>query len=153
MGLITRDLAEKGLAPDPGSIVIRAAVAGTGVQPSDIEIDVNVSWVGIPAQDDGEPSSSPARPRRSAAADADVQVPPADLLDEAPSLSGRPHVAFGSMADSPGPGEVGVNDVTAASRGILQAGGEGPFSRARVTRRLSDNESAEWPGNPPPRGR
>lgn len=152
MNLIAKDLADKGLAPDPASMEVWACIDGARVSTKEIEVEVNVSWVGIPTRADDGPPRARAR-REPAATDANTGTPPADLLDEAPPLSGRPHVTFGSIADSPGPGEVGINDVTAASREVLQAGGEGPFSKARVARRLSDDESFEWPGNSPDRRR
>lgn len=144
MGLIEKDLLEKGLVPDPGSIVIRTfgsdSTSDGEVREPRVEIDVNVSWVGISAQNDDEPSLPPARPRRSATPNVDV-VPSTDLLDEAPRPGAAPAL------------EIGIDEVTAASTKIARAGGAGPFAPERVKRRLSQDESYEWPGNLSPRGR
>ncbi len=148
MGLITKDLADKGLAPDPRTVEIRAAVADTEVKPTWIEIDVNVSWVGIPSQDD-DASAQRVRARRALELGADVQPPRQDLLDEAPSPRGRPTVVLGDVGE---PSDT-VEDVTAASTRIIRSGGSGPFAPERVKRRLLDDESTEWPGNSPARGR
>jgi hypothetical protein len=141
MNLIAKDLADKGLAPDPGSIVIRAIVAGTEVRPSGVEIDVNVSWVGISAQDDGESPAPRARLRRAPEPDVDVHAPPPDLLDEAPRPGAAPAL------------EIGIDEVTAAGAKIARTGGAGPFAPERVKRRLSQDESYDWPSSSSPRGR
>lgn len=142
IGLITRDLADKGLVPDPGSMKIRAVVAETAVFPSDIEIDVNVSWVGIPAQDDDDDPSPPrARARRVSGPDTDIDPPSHDLLDEAPQPGVAPAL------------EIGIDDVTAASAKIARSSGTGPFAPERVKRRLMNDESTDWPGSPPSRRR
>ena len=93
MGLISRDLLEKGLAPDPESIVIRAQTMQStevDLRVPRIEIDVNVSWVGI-ASDNNEPSTPPVRPRRPAPPDTDVPVPPADLRLRKTQYQVAPH--------------------------------------------------------------
>jgi hypothetical protein len=133
MGLITRDLAEKGLAPDPGSVVIRAAVAGVQVLPSDIDIDVNVSWVGVivPA---GPPSAVLTTITHHGGRE--LSEPPAvlrDLFDEAPEPGAGPAIEIGS--------------VTTASEQLTRST-SGPFAPDKVKRRLTglDGESAEYPG-------
>lgn len=141
MNLITKDLADKGLAPDPGSIEIWARIDGARVSTKEIEVEVNVSWVGIPAQDDGESTPPRARARRVPEPDADVLPPLQDLLDEAPPPGAAPAL------------EIGFDDITSASAKIARSGGAGPFAPERVKRRLTDGESTEWPGSPPPRGR
>ncbi len=145
MGLITRDLLEKGLVPDPGSIVIRTfscdPTSDGEVREPRVEIDVNVSWVGIPAQDDSESPALRSRQRRVSAPDVDDEPPPQDLLDEAPRPGVTPAL------------EIGIDAVAAAGAKIARAGGAGPFAPERVKRRLTDGESTEWPGSPPSRGR
>lgn len=144
MNLITRDLADKGLAPDPGSMEIWTKIDGARVSTKEIEVEVNVSWVGIPAQGDGDPT--PTSPRLRARRvpdpepDTDTEQAP-DLLDEAP----RPGTADAL--------EIGIDDVTAASAKITRSGGEGPFAPKRVKRRLMNDESTDWPGNPRSGGR
>lgn len=141
MNLITKDLAEKGLAPDSASMEIWACVDGARISTKEIEIEVNVSWVGIPAQDDSEPPALRPRQRRVSAPDVDDEPPPQDLLDEAPRPGVTPAL------------EIGINDITAAGAKIARAGGTGPFTPERVKRRLTDGESTEWPGSSPSRGR
>jgi hypothetical protein len=140
MNLIAKDLADKGLAPDPGSIEIWARIDGARVPTKEIEVEVNVSWVGIPPQDD-EPSPPRARARRVPEPDVDSEPESQDLLDEAPRPGAAPAL------------EIGIDDVTAASAKISRSGGAGPFAPERVKRRLMNDESTEWPGSPPPRGR
>lgn len=131
MGLIARELAEKGLVPDLENIVIRAAVAGTEVLPSSIEIDVNVSWVGVAAPA-GIPSVArsavPVPGRRDTE---DRPAVPRDLLDEAPEPGVRP----------------AIDIVTAASQEIVGSF-TGPFSPDKVRKRVTslEGESTEYPG-------
>lgn len=148
MNLITKDLAEKGLAPDGGSIETWARIDGARVSTKEIEIEVSVSWVGIPSQGVGEPPAPRTRVRRAPEPDADVQPAPQDLLDEAPSPRNRPVRVIGDeeLPDT-------VEDITEASTKIVRSGGAGPFAPERVRHRLSDDESTEWPGSPPTRGR
>lgn len=141
MNLITKDLADKGLAPDPGSIEIWARIDGARVSTKEIEVEVNVSWVGFPAQNDDAPPQLRARARHVPESDADLEPPSHDLLDEAP----RPGVAPAL--------EIGIDDVTAASAKIARSGGAGPFAPERVKRRLMNEESTDWPGNPRSGGR
>lgn len=148
MNLITRDLADKGLAPDSGSIEIWAQVGGARVSAKEIEVEVNVSWVGTPVQDD-ESFVSRVRPLRTSDPDPKVDSAPSDLLDEAPSPRNRPVLTIGEAEDPPGT----VEDITTAGAKIARAGGAGPFDPVRVRKRLSADETTEWPGNTPPRGR
>lgn len=146
MNLIAKDLAEKGLAPDPASVEIWARVDGgndTRVHVRDLEVEINVSWVGIPTtDDDSEPPAARPRARRVPTPDFDeAPFPPQDLLDEAPRPGAAPAL------------EIGIDDVTAAGARIARAGGAGPFAPERVKRRLADGESTEWPGSPLVRGR
>lgn len=135
MGLITRDLEEKGLEPDPASVEIWVRVDGVRVKVTEIEIEANVSWVGIP-------STTRLRNRRVAEFQSNVEAQSGsqDLLDEAPRPGGGPVL------------EIGIDEVVAASTGLARSGGEGPFSPDRVKRRLADNESTDYPGTTP-RGR
>lgn len=149
MNLITKDLAEKGLAPDVGSIEIWALIDGVRISTKEIEIEVSVSWVGISSPGDGESSAMRIRTRRAPEPDADVQPTPRDLLDEAPSPHNRPMLVIGDIGEPP----TTVEDITAASTKIARSGGAGLFSPERVRRRLSDDESTEWPGTPPTKGR
>lgn len=139
MNLIAKDLADKGLAPDAASVEIWARIDGARVSTKEIEVEVSVSWVGTPTRGDGDPSSS--RPRHAPEQDTDIHAPPADLLDEAPRPGTAPAV------------EIGIDEVTAAGAKIARAGGAGPFAPERVKRRLSQDESFEWPGNAPDRRR
>lgn len=148
MNLIAKDLAEKGLAPDAGSIEVWARIDGARVSTNEVEIEVNVSWVGIPTPNDDPPASKP-RTRRVPEPEVSAPSAPQDLLDEAPSPRNRPTLAIGDIGEVPGT----VEDITTASTKIVRSGGAGPFSPERVRRRLSEDESTEWPGNPPPRGR
>lgn len=143
MLLLGRDLAAKDVSPDESTMEIRARLNdGTFVVVGALEIDVNVTWSGRAA----EPISAAVTTTDHA------PEPLRDLLDEAPSPKGRPTITFGDLANSPEPGEISINDVTAASRQIKDGGGEGPFSKTRVKRRLSSDvsmeESTEYPGNP-----
>ncbi len=147
MNLIAKDLADKGLAPDPGSIEIWACIDGARVSTKEIEVEVSVSWVGIPLHEDSPLSR--ARTHRVPDPDPDTQQAPKDLLDEAPSPRSKPVLAIGDIGE---PSET-VADITTASTRIARSGGPGPFAPERVNRRLSDDESTEWPGNPPARGR
>lgn len=155
IALITKDLADKGLALDLGTIEIRAkTVEGDtlgDVGPlREVEIDVNVSWVGIPASDDVaiSPSASARLAARKAGTQKTLEVEE-DLLDEAPSPRNRPVLAIGDIGEPPGT----VEDITTAGVKIARSGGAGPFAPERVKRRLSADETPEWPGNTPPRGR
>lgn len=143
MGLITRDLKEKGLSPDTASVTVWAVVDRVRICANAVEIEADVSWVGAPVQDDAKGATAQGRSRR------DPEVEP-DLLGEAPPLHNRPFVTFGDLA--PDPGEIGINDATTTSQQIVQGGGKGIFSPERVKRRLTDGESTEYPGTPP-RGR
>lgn len=147
MGLITRDLEEKGLEPDSASVEIWARVDGARISVKEIEIEANVSWVGVPAQEGSRGGSARSR-HREAEPDDDTMRAPADLLDEAPSPRNRPTLAIGDIGEPPGT----VEDITTASTKIARAGGAGPFSPDRVKRRLSDDESTDYPGTTP-RGR
>jgi len=121
IGLITKDLESKGLAPDPGSFVIRPDFPDAG----NFEVDVFVSGKSVPAVID------PFTGRR-APADSDpfVTPEPPDLLAEAPSPKDRP--------------VLDISDVV--SQGTAAAG-SGPFDPARVKGRpLLDGESIEYPG-------
>lgn len=129
MSLITRDLAEKGLAPDPGSVVVRVKSPTSNeinVQVECMEIDVNVSWVGVstpPVKLVGQEAPEPSKPR--------------DLLDEAPEPGVGPPVDIG--------------DVTAASQQLVRSS-DGPFSPDKVKKRTGrltglDGESFEYPGS------
>lgn len=133
MGLIARELSEKGLVHDPGSIVIRAAVAGTEVFPSDIEIDVNVSWVGVVAPAGLSSVARLAVPVPDGRDTEDRPAIPRDLLDEAPEPGVGPAIEIGN--------------VTSASQ-LLADSTAGPFSPARVKKRVTslDGESLEYPG-------
>jgi len=138
MGLITRDLEEKGLEPDSASVEIWVRVDGARISVKEIEIEANVSWSEVPMR---------SRHREPELND-DALSAPADLLDEAPSPRNRPTLAIGDIGEPPGT----VEDITAASTKIARAGGVGPFSPDRVKRRLSDDESTEYPSTTP-RGR
>lgn len=138
MGLITRDLEEKGLEPDSASVEIWARVDGARISVKEIEIEANVSWSGAPVR---------SRHREPDLND-DTALVPAGLLDEAPSPRNRPALAIGDIGEPSGT----VEDITATSTKIARAGGAGPFSPDRVKRRLSDDESTEYPGTTP-RGR
>lgn len=149
MNLIAKDLADKGLAPDPASIEIWACVDGARVSAKEIEVEVSVSWVGIPARVNSDPSSPRAHPRHAPGSDPEAETSPPDLLAEAPSPRNRPALAIGDIGEPPGT----VEDITAAGAKIARAGGAGPFAPERVRRRLSADETHEWPGNVPPGGR
>lgn len=149
MNLITKDLAEKGLAPDAESMEIWAYIDGVRVFTKEIEVDISVSWVGIPSQGDSEPPATRTHARRAPEPDADIQPRSRDLLDEAPSPRNRPALVIGDIGE---PSDT-VEDITAASAKIARSGGAGPFAPERVKHRLSDDESTEWPGTPPTRGR
>jgi hypothetical protein len=131
MDLITKNLAEKGLAPDPGTLVVRTREVAGGDFPVEVEIDVNVSWVGVP-----DTSPRPAQPASNLGAgryesEDRSSAPPRDLLDEAPEPGVGPAMEIGS--------------ITAISHEITRAN-PGPFSRERVTRALLDGETTEYPG-------
>lgn len=149
MNLLTKDLAEKGLAPDVGSIEVWAHIDEVRVSTKEIEIEVNVSWVGIPLRGDGELLATRTRARGVPEPDADVQSMSQDLLDEAPSPRNRPTLVIGDIGE---PSDT-VEDITAASTNIARSGGAGLFAPDRVRRRLSDDESTEWPGSLPTKGR
>jgi hypothetical protein len=135
MGLITRDLEEKGLAPDSASVEIWGRVDGARISVKEIEIEANVSWVGVPEQGDARAAAPRARNRREP--DLEAEPAPQDLLDEAPRPGGGPAL------------EIGIDEVTAASTRIARSGGPGPFSPERVKRRLTEGESTEYPGTTP----
>lgn len=141
MGLITRDLAEKGLAPDPGSVTVRTREVAGSDFPVEIEIDVNVSWVGVIVP------VSPLLAAHAAVPDLGRREPenhplvlPRGLLDEAPEPGVGPAIEIGN--------------VTAASQQLARTT-PGPFSPDKVKRRLTglDGESAEYPGPPRTGGR
>ncbi len=142
MSLITRDLEDKGLAPDLASVEIWAIIDGARVSATAIEIEANVSWVGVSGQADVKTSSMRSRGRRGPEPEEVPDAEPTlqDLLDEAPRPGGGPVL------------EIGIDAVTAESARISRSGGAGPFSPDRVKRRLVDGESTEFPGTPP-RGR
>lgn len=135
MGLIMRDLEGKGLEPDSATVEIWACVDGARISVKEIEIEANVSWVGVPAQESTRAGS--VRSRHD-----EPEPTPVDLLDEAPSPHNRPAFAFGDIEEPPGT----IEDITAASAKIKQAGGVGLFSPGHVKRRLSDDESIDYPG-------
>lgn len=133
MGLITRDLAEKGLAPDPGSVTVRTREVAGSDFPVEIEIDVNVSWVGLVAPAGPPPSANVVVLDPGGRAPENRPTAPRDLLDEAPEPGVGPAIEIGS--------------VTAASEQLARST-PGPFSPDKVKRRLTglDGESAEYPG-------
>lgn len=135
MGLITRDLEEKGLTPDLATVEIWARLAGgneTRVSVKEVEIEANVSWVEVPERAVASPS-----PRGRREPDTEMEPDPQDLLDEAPRPGAGPVL------------EIGIDEVTAASTRISRSGGAGPFSPDRVKRRLTDGESADYPNTTP----
>lgn len=141
LNLIAKDLADKGLVPDSGSIEIWARIDGARVSTKEIEVEINVSWVGIPARNDAEPTPLRTRTQHVSEPDTSLGSPSQDLLGEAPRPGTTPAL------------EIGIDDVAAAGAKIARSGGTGPFAPERVKRRLTDGESTEWPGSPPSRGR
>lgn len=130
MGLITRELAEKGLALVPGGVTVRAVTADGEIFPVSIEIDVNVSWVGVPSS-----NSLILAPEHSTIREPESRVlaVPRDLLDEAPEPGVGPAVEIGN--------------VTTVSQQLARSTA-GPFSPEKVRKRTTslEGETTEYPG-------
>lgn len=137
MGLITRDLAEKGQAPEPGGVSVRARTADGEIHPDNVEIDVNVSWIGVSVPyvsgNFTHALGHVVIPDTGAREPDDRLAAPRDLLDEAPEPGVGPAFEIGS--------------VTSASQQLVRSTA-GPFSPDKIRKRVTslEGETTEYPG-------